>query len=226
VKNFFQFASFIALAAGGLSLGTAWSQTREPGQPKATAKPAGSESAQPHMVGLIDMAHVFKNYKKFESLRDELKVKITASEEHAKQMATSIKQLQEEMKSLKETSSDYTEKESQLASATADFEAFRRATQREILKEESAIYHIVYMEVADAVRRYSNHYGYTLVLRFNREDLNPDDPQGLIQGMNRQVVFYRLEDDMTESVLDHLNKKWDASQQKSEAAAPRRGARQ
>ena len=70
------------------------------------------------------------------------------------------------------------------------------------------------MEVADAVRKYSNHYKYTLVLRFNREDLNPEDPQGLIQGMNRQVVFHRPEDDMTDSVLSYLNGKFD------EGAAP------
>ena len=45
----------LALLAGVLTLsGNAWSQNKE--------APAAASNA-PHKVGLIDMAHVFKNYK-------------------------------------------------------------------------------------------------------------------------------------------------------------------
>lgn len=168
------------------------------------------------------MAHVFKHYKKFEALREDLKSQIGDSEGQAKAMAKSLQKLQAELKDLKEGSPEFAAKEKQFQQATLEFESFRKATQREILKEESAIYHQVYMEVSDAVKKYSTHYGYTLVLRFNREDLNPEDPQGLIQGMNRQVVFHHPEDDMTESVLEHLNAKF----QKTAAAPATRPARE
>lgn len=223
MKKFMQSASAVAILAGCLALGTpGWSQSGKPAK-------APVDETHPHRVGLIDMAHVFKHYKKFESLREDLKAQIADSETQAKQMAEEIKSVQAQMKEHKEGSPEFAAKEQQLAKMTAEFETFRRSTQREILKEESAIYHTVYMEVADAVRRYSNHYGYTLVLRFNREDLNPEDPQGLIQGMNRQVVFHRPEDDMTDSVLDYLNKKFADGQTKAarparEATAPKKGA--
>lgn len=199
MKKLIQSASAVAILAGILALGgnVVWSQSGK--APKET---------KPHKVGLIDMAHVFKHYEKFDSMRDELKGKIGDSENKAKMMAEQIKNLQAELKDIKEGKPGYDEKEKQLAKVSADFEAFRRSTQRDILKEESKIYHQVYMEVADAVKRYSKYYGYTLVLRFNREDLNPEDPQGLIQGMNRQVVFHQPEDDMTDSVLEHLNQKF------------------
>jgi len=210
VKKLILSASSIACLAAMLSLGsTAWS---EPG--KGAPREASAEDNRPHKVGLIDMAYVFKKYKKFDALREDLKATIGDSEIEAKNMAEKIKQLQGEMKTMKEGTPDFDAKEKQLASLSAQFETFRRSTQRDILKEESKIYHTVYMEVADAVRKYSNHYKYTLVLRFNREDLNPEDPQGLIQGMNRQVVFHRPEDDMTDSVLAYLNGKFD------EGAAP------
>lgn len=216
MKKFIQSASTIAVLAGLLSVGsTVWSQSGKPAREAKTASaPAGGAAAaegKPHRVGLIDMAHVFKHYKKFEFLREDLKAKISDSEQDAKRMAEQIKGLQVEMKELKEGSPEFGLKEQKLAKISAEFETFRRATQREILKEESAIYHQVYMEVSDAVKRYSKYYGYTLVLRFNREDLNPEDPQGLIQGMNRQVVFHQDEDDMTNSVLEHLNGKFDES---------------
>lgn len=198
MKKLIQSASAVAILAGILALGgNVWSQSGK--APKET---------KPHKVGLIDMAHVFKKYEKFDDMREALKIKIGTSEETAKRMAEQIKGLQAQLKELKEGKPDYDSTEKQLANKTAEFEAFRRSTQRDILKDESKIYHQVYMEVADAVKRYSKYYGYTLVLRFNREDLNPDDPQGLIQGMNRQVVFHQPEDDMTDSVLDHLNQKF------------------
>lgn len=214
MKKFIQSAFPIAVVAGLLTVGnTAWAQS---GKPAKSAAPAAKEGAategRPHRVGLIDMAHVFKHYEKFEYLREDLKVKITESEGQAKQMAETIKSLQAKMKEHKEGSPEFGEMEQRLAKGSAEFETFRRSTQREILKEESAIYHQVYMEVADAVKKYSKYYGYTLVLRFNSEDLNPEDPQGLIQGMNRQVVFFQEEDDMTTSVLQHLNDKFKESQ--------------
>lgn len=210
MKKLIQSAFSLAVLAGLLSVGsTVWSQSGKPG--KASAKDAAATEGRPHKVGLIDMAYVFKNYKKFEYLREDLKATIAQSETKAKEMAESIKALQAEMKELKEGSQEFGAKEQKLAKASAEFETFRRSTQREILKEESAIYHTIYMEVADAVKKYSKYYGYTLVLRFNREDLNPEDPQGLIQGMNRQVVFHQEEDDMTNSVLEHLNSKFEES---------------
>lgn len=211
VKKLIPSAFSIAVLAGLLSVGsTAWSQSEKPG--RASAKDAAEAKSLPHKVGLIDMAHVFKHYKKFEYLREDLKLKIGDSEAQAKKMAEDIKALQSEMKELKEGSPEFGVKEQKLAKASAEFETFRRSTQREILKEESQIYHQIYMEVADAVKKYSKFYKYTLVLRFNREDLNPEDPQGLIQGMNRQVVFHQEEDDMTNSVLQHLNDKFDEGQ--------------
>lgn len=207
MKKLIQSAFPIAVLAGLLSVGTTvWSQSGKPG--KASAKDAAATEGRPHKVGLIDMAHVFKHYEKFEYLREDLKLKIADSEGRAKQMAESIKSLQSQMKGFKEGSDEFGQVEQKLAAASAEFETFRRSTQREILKEESQIYHQIYMEVADAVKKYSKYYGYTLVLRFNREDLNPEDPQGLIQGMNRQVVFHQEEDDMTNSVLQHLNDKF------------------
>ncbi len=176
----------VAVLTGVLNI--AWSQTAKPPRDTAggAAAPKTADDNRPHRVGLIDMAYVFKNYKKFDFLREDLKSKIAGSEEEAKLLAEQIKKLQLEMKELKEGHPDFTAKEKQLTKLTADFESFRRSTQREILKAESEIYHTVYMEVSDAVKKYSKYYGYTLVLRFNRDELNAEDPQGLIQGMNRQ----------------------------------------
>jgi Skp family chaperone for outer membrane proteins len=216
VKNLVMSASAVALSAV-LFCGAerAWGQANQGGG--AAAAPAASA---PHKVALIDMAYVFKNYKKFENLREDLKSEITQSEEEAKSKAMALQEMQKKMKTFAEGSQEFTAAEGQLAKASAEFEAFRRAAQREFLKKESQIYHTVYMETADAVAMYAKYYNYTLVMRFNREDLDTENAQKLIEGMNRQVVFHRPEDDITLSVTEYLNKKFDKASNGG-AAAPK-----
>ncbi len=167
-----------------------------------------------HKVGLIDMAHVFKNYEKFTALREELKTEIQQSDAKAKAMAEQIQAVQKEMQDFKQGSPEYLAREKQLAQAASDFEAFRKVAQRDFLRKESRIYHTIYMEVTETVQKYAKIYNYTLIMRFNRESLDTDDPKKLIQGMNRQVVFHRADDDITLSVLDYLNRNY-----KSQAGA-------
>jgi outer membrane protein len=216
VKKVIVSASVIALLAGVLALtGDAWSQ-----QGKKEDAPS-----IPHKVGLIDMAFVFKNYKKFETLREDLKVEIAESEEKAKGMQKETAELQQQMKSFQEGSVEYTKVEKQLVQKAADFENFRRQMSREFLKKESQIYLQVYNEVSKTVEKYAVHYKYTLIMRFNREDLDTENPQQLLQGMNRQVVYYRGDDDITTPVLEALNKKFKTNAEAGDKPSSERPAR-
>lgn len=203
MKKLIVSASVVALFAGVLVLTTdAFSQ-----QKGESAAPAAAASI-PHKVGLIDMAFVFKNYKKFEAMREDLKAEIAESEEKAKQMQKDNADLQAQLKTYMEGSPEYTKVEKQLVQKAADFENFRRQMSREFLKKESKIYLQVYNEVSNMVEKYALHFKYTLIMRFNREDLDTENPQALLQGMNRQVVYYRADDDITQPVLESLNKRY------------------
>ena len=191
----------LALLAGVLTLsGNAWSQNKE--------APAPAASNTPHKVGLIDMAHVFKNYKKFEALREELKDEIAASEAKAKEMQTDLAEMQKAMKGLTEGGPEFTKAEGAIVKKAADFESFRRTASREFLQKESKIYLLVYNETSAAVKKYADFHKYSLIIRFNREELDTENPQNLLQGMNRQVVYHHEEDDITPSVLEFLNRKY------------------
>ncbi|HSG73083.1 MAG TPA: OmpH family outer membrane protein, partial [Planctomycetaceae bacterium] len=153
---------------------------------------AQNSPSQPHMIALIDMAEVFKNYKKFEAMRETLKAEITASEEEMKKEITVLQDLQQRLQKLEESSPSYAATEKELASKAAELEGVRKVKQREFLRKESTIYKAIYMEATEAVSKYADYYKYTLVLRFNRTDLaENDDAKKVIDGMNKQVVYYR-----------------------------------
>ncbi len=217
MKRAIFWASAVVLVAGVLTLSNnAWSQNNE--------APDKDKPSLPHKVGLIDMAHVFKNYKKFEVLREDLKLEIGESEEKAKAMQAALVELQNKMKGFMEGSKEYSKTEQEIVKLAAEFESFRRSASRDFLKKESQIYLMVYNETSDAVKKYADFYKYTLVIRFNREELETENPQTLLQGMNRQVVYHRGEDDITLSVLKYLNNKYQPATA-APATAPKTGNR-
>jgi outer membrane protein len=196
------------LSASAVALMSAVLMCPQVGYSQGAAAPAKAADSGPHKVALIDMAYVFKNYEKFSMLREDLKAEIQVSEEEAKSKAMALQEMQAKLKTFAEGSDEFNAAEKQFAASSADFEAFRRAAQRDFLKKESQIYHTVYMDVADAVAKYAKYYKYNLVLRFNREELDTENAQKLIEGMNRQVVYHETENDITMSVTDYLNKKF------------------
>lgn len=169
--------------------------------------------AEDFQIGLIDMAHVFKNYEKFKATTSRLQAEVSQSDDQLQPMVEKIKNLQEQMKALSPTSSEYEQLEGQMVNAQADLRKVQLQKQREFMKKESELYKEIYLEIADAVDRYSRYYNYTLILRFNRAPLDSaDEPEAVVQGMNRQVLYHRNSDDLTDPVLTYLNGRWQKQQ--------------
>ncbi|MCG6157574.1 OmpH family outer membrane protein [Rubinisphaera margarita] len=187
--------------------------------PRVTSAAEGQPAAgQKKSVGLIDMAYLFKEYKKFADLRDQLRNDIKGSDDKAKQMGEQLQALQKTLKdgTYKEGTPEYQKIEAQLIAQSTQFEAFRKTQQREYLRRESKIYKDIYMEVVEAVGQYASYYQYDVIIRFSRDGVGEtDNAQELIQNMNRQVVWHNQGIDITEAVLKYLNSKYTPT-----AAAP------
>ncbi len=183
----------------------------------ATVQAQGADTTSaPHKVGLIDMGHVFKNYKKFSDLHASLKKEIEGSDAKAKELRSTMQGIQEKMQATTQGSADYIKYEKQLLSLKSDLDAYVQSVRRDLMRRESQIYRTVYLEVADAVKKYAFHYKYTLVMRFDRETLKDQvEYNKIAKAMNRQVVYHRAEDDITLSVLNYLNSRYQPA-----AAAP------
>ena len=199
---------FLLLAA------TAWALT-------STA--AFAQQQAPNQVGLIDMAYVFKNYQKFTAMTESLQKEIEQSDSQAKAMIEQLKQIQDQLTSgnLQAGSADYVKLENQMLDVQTKVQTFRQVAQRDFLRKEADLYKTIYLETEDAVNRYAQYYHYTLVLRFNRQKVDEaENPQEIINGMNRQVIYFRPQDDLTDPILDFLNDQWRQKQTAGGNSAP------
>lgn len=168
-------------------------------------------NATPHKVGLIDMAHVFKNYKKFKQLREDLKKEIQKSDNQAKGMVEKLKELQANLKSpkFKKDSPQVKAWRKQFIELSATYQSYRQEEQAKFLEREAQIYRTVYLEVAAAVKIYAEWYKYTLILRWNSEGVAEAKGAKTILGrMNRQVIYVKEGLDITVPILTYVNQQY------------------
>ena len=180
-------------------------------QEAAKTAPAAKD-ASPHRVGLVDMAEVFQGYKKFEDMRAELQAEIEKSDAEAKLMVERMQKMQQEMveSKLAPGSAQYEQGEKALLDAKGEFEAFRAATQRKLARRESEMFKVIYADTTSMVKKYAEFAKFTVVIRFDRKDINDETPPSeAVQRMNKQVVYHRGEDDITNVVLETLNKQYE-----------------
>lgn len=186
-----------------------------------TAAPAADNSG--HRIGLIDMAHVFQNYKKFEALRSELQAEIEKSDAEAKQKVERLQAMQTEIKKFDAGGAQYEQYEKQILEEKGEFDAFRAATQRRLARRESEMFKTIYTDVTAAVKLYADYAKYDHVMRFNRKGIDDStSPQEAVQTMNKTFIYTNPSYDITEPVLDYLNRTY----AKSGAGTPARQASQ
>ena len=56
------------------------------------------------------------------------------------------------------------------------------------------------------MRAFADQAGIDLVLRYNGEKINPEDRASVLQGVNRALVYHRGDLDITNEILDRLNR--------------------
>lgn len=171
-----------------------------------------TKSAMPHKVGLIDMAYVFQNYNKFDALRESMQAEIEKSEAQGKQMMETLQKMQEEIKKYDSGSAQYSQMEKALLNEKGKFDAFRAGTQRQLARRESEMFKIIYGDVTSAVTKYAEFAKFTHVMRFNRKGIDDStSPQEAVQTMNKTFIYWNKDNDITDMVLNFLNKQYAAT---------------
>jgi len=225
VRKFTLSIAAMVFATGACCLlGVAWGQT---GAPARTAA-----APQAHKVGLIDMAYLFSKYEKFNVLQEDLRAEMEQAQQKLKATADRIRAIQGELKQFTQGSPEFVERERQITQLSAQIQADQKTAQLEFYRKESQLYQQIYLEVTDLVEKYAEAKQYTLILRFNRdgETSTNDDPQKVMQTLQRQVVYYRADDDITDAILNYLNQQYSrnaagGARSSTGAGAPRTGAR-
>jgi Skp family chaperone for outer membrane proteins len=197
-------ACFVALLCGVAPL-----LGEEPARPRNVA-PSGSPAAKSPFA-LIDLKYIFEHYPPFVQQKEDMDAAVILTETAVKLRKVSIDKLKSDIEKQERGSTQRRELERTMAEEQQELQAQVVEARKSFLEQEAKIYRDVYQDVLQVVNECMREQGYLAVLRFNSDaaDEESSDPQDIAQQLNKPVVAYRKEVDITKDVLRRLNQKKD-----------------
>lgn len=157
-------------------------------------------------IVVIDIAKIFKGHHRFNQLMADIKKDIEDFDGYVKNETGKLKVMGEALQSYRTGSLEYKQKEEEAARLTSDLQVKVGLKKKELLEQEARVYFTVYRELEQKVAIFAQQNRITMVLRFNSDDMKEDDRNSVLQGVNRAVVYYHPQLDVTNLVLHELNR--------------------
>lgn len=180
------------------------------GAAPATVAPSAATTAavSSPTIAVIDIAKVFKEHNRFNDMMQDIKNDIEAFDGQVKSESAKLKAIGEQLQTFKPGSLEYKTREEEAARLTSDLQVKVSLKKKELLEQEARVYFQVYRELEQKIAVFAQQYRISMVLRFNSEGMKEDDRNSVLQGVNRAVVYYHPNLDITNYVLAELNKNY------------------
>jgi Skp family chaperone for outer membrane proteins len=158
------------------------------------------------VVALVDISYIFKNHRRFKKSMDDMKAAVQQAEAGVKMDREAILRLAEQLKDFRKGTPDYNSIDEDLTTRRTKLGIRVQKQKKEFLQTEARIYYNVYQEVLQEVNYYCTSNRVTMVLRFSGDRVDIEDPESVLTFINKPVIWYAKECDITPWILDRLNR--------------------
>ncbi len=170
-----------------------------------------AQAQQPRGIGspiaILDLTYIFKNHLRFQQMSDGMRRDVEAAENNLKNDRDAYQKMGQQLETYRKGTPEYRAMEEELAKKAADLNLRVSIQKKDFLEQEAKIYYNVYQEITEHVRYYSEQHGISLVLRFNGDPVDRNDPQEVLKELNKSVLYYNRAIDITPIVLEEINRK-------------------
>ncbi|MGA2621298.1 MAG: OmpH family outer membrane protein [Thermoguttaceae bacterium] len=156
-------------------------------------------------VALVDVAYIFKKHARFKAQREEWRADFMRTQEEFKARSEGMKKQAEHLKDFRPGTPDYKALEEELVDQQAKLQGQTTLKQKEFQQREAKIFYNVYQEILQEVKYYCQANSVGLVLNFNGDAMNSENPEDVGRGVMRPVVFYDPALDITPIILKRLS---------------------
>lgn len=172
----------------------------------AVAQQAASPSANATRFGIavVDVSYVFKNFSQFKNAMEGMKTDIQQAEAKLKTEGQSLEAMAEKAKTYQPSSAEFKQLDEEVARKKADLSIKMSRIRKDFQEREAKVYYETYTQVRNMVQYYAQQNNIGLVLRFNGDQINPNNPKAVLSGIN-QLVVSQNNIDITPDVLALLN---------------------
>jgi len=190
-------------AIGVLWAGTLFGQGGvAPVRPAAPA-PAPARAAGGQNVALLDVSYLFEKLPHFKAYMQQVTDDAQKAQDEVKREEQEIKKLAESAEAVRGTPK-FKAIEEEITRRRGDLAVKIELQRRNFQQRQAKIYLSVYKEVQDQASLVCSQYGYDIVLRFNGDPVDAENPQSVLTYINRPVVWYAEQRDITPFVLKSI----------------------
>lgn len=183
-----------------------------------TGQPVQPLGGQP--IYLLDISYVFKNYTKLKAMREQMQASAQQAEEQIRQRRETVKKLQEDLERLRPGTPDYKTLDEQITKRIADINVGIAMTRKDLMDREAKDYFVVYQEVMDEVHYFASQNRAALVLRFDRDAVDPQVPETVARALSRQVIWNNQGLDITDYILGNMHRRLGAADSRTRPTVP------
>lgn len=206
-------ATSASLLILGLIVAPAAAQVRPPinGGVAPGIAPPPSTTAQSQQrpsgtsVAVIDLQEVFKQHGRFKAAMEDLKKDGETLAAYQRTEQAKLQKMLEQLKDLKPGSPEYKRKEEEMAHIDSDVRVQISLKRKELREREAKLHFQAYEEISAAVQEFAERNGIGLVVRFSADEIDPSNPESIMMGLSRQVVYQRNLN-ITEFVIQMINR--------------------
>ncbi len=177
----------------------------------ALAQTAARSPARPPRggagVAILDISYVYKNHVRFKDMMNRMKAEVEQAETQVKTEQAAMQQLLVKLKQWKKGSRDYNDIQEQIIKRRSDLQVRVQLQKERFLEEEAKIYHTIYQEVLEEVKYFAEANGLSIVLRFNGDEADVNKPETVLRGINKPVIWYAENIDITPIISQALNRR-------------------
>jgi Skp family chaperone for outer membrane proteins len=156
-------------------------------------------------LAVIDVAYIFKYHTRLQTMGNDLQRDIAAAEKSVQDERASFQKLTERLEDYKKGSPEYKSLEEELGRRQADITLKINIQKREFIEQQAKMYSTVYKELSEEVKIYCEQNGIGLVMRFNGDPADYNDPEEIFKDLNKTVIYYNPAIDITPVILKKLN---------------------
>lgn len=171
------------------------------GSTQAQDTPGSSGGA----IVVLDVAKVFKSSPNFneqiESIQDQAEKLKADVENRQRQLRDDAQEITEKFKA------NTPERKQAEAKVEQDMTTLRtqaRQAESDLMAQEAKVYYETYLQMQAIVAQAAKDHGIALVLRFDSSEIDPNNRNSVVGGVNRPVVFQR-DRDLTGYVIEQMN---------------------
>ncbi len=182
-----------------------------PTAPMAPTTAAMPRAAMAHRapVALLNVSHIFKTHVRFKNMMQGMKAAVEQAEVEVKGEQVRLRKLADQLRVSPKGTPEYKSLEEQITAGETTLAVRVRLQRKEFMQREAKIYHIVYQEIWQEVDYYARTHGIAMVQRFTAEPVDPNKPEDVIRNLNKPVVWYNPDLDITADILHILSQRVD-----------------